>query len=133
MARRIGIDHGAAPDRRPAAQDDPVAARCNHRRREPELGVAAGRGDAGEDGARPVVHEQALAVRDRLELVERDVQPEARAQRARRDQDVAAPQLAPLDPRQRQGHPLAGLGPLDRLLVHLDAAHAHLAPGRLHP
>ena len=39
----------------------------------------------------------------------------------------------PLDPRQRQGHPLAGLGPLDRLLVHLDAADAHLAPGRLRP
>ena len=42
VARGIGIDHGAAADRRPAAQDDPVAARCNDRRRQPELGVAAG-------------------------------------------------------------------------------------------
>ena len=56
-----------------------------------------------------------------------DVESVARRKRARRDERVAAPQLAAVDPRQRDGDTLPRLGALDGLVVHLHAAHAHRA------
>ena len=50
---------------------------------------------------------------------------------AGRDERVAPPHLAPLHSRQRERHALHGFGPLDRLLVHLDAPDAHVAARRL--
>ena len=128
VPRRRGVEHGAAADGRLAAQHDAVAARGDDRRGEPQLrvrsparttraGTAASRG--GRAGARR---------RDRLELLERDVEPVARREGARRDERVAAPQLAPLDARGARARRAAGLGALDRAVVHLDAADAHLAP-----
>ena len=80
-----------------------------------------------------MVDVQARAVRDRLELVERDVEPVARPQAAGGDQHVTATQLASLDARECERDPLARLCPLDRVVVHLHAADTHVAPGRLGP
>src|SRR3712207_9028387 len=51
--------------------------------------------------------------------------------RSGREEDVATPELAPLDARQRYGHALPGRRALDRPVVHLDAPHANLSPARL--
>ena len=59
------------------------------------------------------------------------VEPVADRIRAVGDERVAAPQLAPLHARQRESDALAGLRPLDRAVVHLDTAHAHVEAGRL--
>ena len=80
-----------------------------------------------------MVDVQARAVRDRLELVERDVEPVARPQAAGGDQHVAAAQLAALDARECERDPLARLCPLDRAIVHVHAPDAHVARGRLGP
>ncbi len=63
--------------------------------------------------------------------VERDVEPVARRERARRDERVAAAELGALDARERDRDPLPRLRPLDRAVVHLDAADAHVASRRL--
>ena len=63
-----------------------------------------------------------------LELLDPDVQAIAQRIVARLDQHVAAPQVAAADGGQVDGHPLAGLGPLDRCVMHLHRAHPHLAP-----
>ena len=74
-----------------------------------------------------MVHVQARPVWDRHELLERDIEPVARRERAGRKQRIAPPQLVPLYTRKRDGHPLARLGAIDRAVVHLDAAHADVA------
>ena len=125
------IEHGAAADGRHVAEHDAVAARGHDRRREPQLRVAARLDDAGGHGGGAVVDVKPRAVGDRRELLERDVEPVARPQAAGCDERVAAAQLAPLDARERERDPLSRLGPLDRAVVHLDAPHPHVPPGRL--
>ena len=75
-----------------------------------------------------VEHHARRNLRQRLE---RDVEPEAGPDRARRDEDVAAPQLLPLDAGERDGDTLPRLGALHRAVVHLHAPHAHRAAVRL--
>ena len=72
----------------------------------------------------------ALPSADVGELLEDDVEPVADRIGTRLDERIAATELAPLDPRQRDRDPLAGLGPLDGRVVHLDAPHAHIEAGR---
>ena len=97
---------GRAPCRRRAslrAQHDAVAACGDDLRREPQLRLAlAHPNDAGGVLGRPVVDVDAGAVGDRLELVERDVQPVADGVGARLDERVAAPQAAALEPGERR-------------------------------
>ncbi len=131
MPGRRGIEYDASADGRPVAEDDPVAARRDHRRGEPELGESACLRDARGYGRRAVVDVQPGAVRDRLELLERHIEPVARPQAAGGDERVAATQLAPFDAGERECDPLARLCPLDRAVVHLDAPHPHVAAGRL--
>ena len=50
-----------------------------------------------------------------------------------RDERVAARDPVALDARERDGDALARLGPLDRAVVHLHAAHAHVEAARLDP
>ena len=122
-----GIEHGAAADRRPATQDDPVASRRDDRRREPELREGTRPGDPRRHGGGAVVDVEPRAVGDRLELLERYVEPVARPQAAGCDESVAAVQLVALDARERERHPLSRLGPLDGAVVHLDASHTDVA------
>ena len=126
-----GIEHDASADGRPVAEDDPVAACRDDRRGEAQLREAAGLGDARGHGRRAVVDVEPGAVRDRLELLERDIEPVARPQASGGDERVAAAQLAPLDAGERERHSLARLCPLDRAVVHLDAPHPHVAARRL--
>ena len=131
MPDRCRVEHEAAAQGRPVAEDDPVSARGDDRSGEPQLRIGARPDDARGHGEGAVVDVDARAVADRLELVELDVEAVARPQAAGRDQHVAAPQLAPLDARQGERDPLPRLGPLDRPVVHLDAADAHVAAGGL--
>jgi len=102
--------------------------------RETELGVLLPRAnDAGRDRRRAVVHEQAGSGRNRLELLEANVQPVARPVRLAADEGVPAPELAPLHPRQRERDPLARGPMVDRLVVHLHRSHPHAAAARLDP
>ena len=72
-------------------------------------------------------------VADRLELGELDVEPVAHGIGAGLGERVSTVQRAALDSGQRERDPLARLGSVDRLVVHLDAAHPHVDPGRLGP
>ena len=114
MTRRRGIEHDTAADGRLAAKDDPVAAGGDDGLGQPELRPAvADSRDARRDVTRSVMERESRAVLDRLQLVERDVEPVRDGVRAGRDERVAAAQLAPLDTRERDGDALAGLGPFD--------------------
>ena len=77
------------------------------------------------------MHVHPRVVADRLELLELDVEAVADGIGAGLDERVAALERAALDPGQRERDPLSGLGALDRLVVHLDASHAHVDAGRL--
>src|SRR5512132_4525762 len=72
------------------------------------------------------MYRHAGVVRDRLELVESDVEPVADREGARSDEGVTAAHLAALDPRKRERHALAGRRPLHLAVVDLDAADPHL-------
>jgi hypothetical protein len=78
-----------------------------------------------------VVDVQAHSVRDRLELVERDVQTVGRRVGTRRDKRVASAKVSALDSRKGHRDALPGLGAFDRPVVHLNAANAHVEPARL--
>jgi hypothetical protein len=80
-----------------------------------------------------VVNAHAGAVGHPLELRERDVEAVARRIRAWRDQHVAAAQRPAVDAGQRDGDAATGLGTRDVLVVHLDAADAHVHAARLRP
>ena len=89
-ARRVGVPRRRGSRTAPpptvvsAAEHDAVAARGDDGRREPELRVPLARADdAGRDAGGAVVDVEARAVRDRLELLERDVEPVARRGRRR--------------------------------------------------
>ena len=130
VPRRARVEDDAAADGRAGAQDDPVATRGDDRPRQAELREpVAGAGDASGGLRRAVVEHDAR--RDLAQRLERDVEPEARPERSRRDEDVAAPQLLPLDAGERDGDALSRLGALDRPVVHLHAPHAHGAAARL--
>ena len=77
-------------------------------------------------------HLHPRAVADRLELVERDVEPVGDRVRAGRDERVAAGDIFPLDAGQAHCDALARLGPLDLAVVDLHAADADASAGGLH-
>ena len=60
-----------------------------------------------------MVDVQPRSVGDRLQLLQRHVEPVARPEGARGDERVAAAQLAPLDARERERDALPRLGALD--------------------
>ena len=95
MAWRVGIQHDPAGKRCPGAEDDPVAARGDNRPRQAQLGEAvAGARDAGNGLVGSMVEHD--AGRNLSKRLEGHVEPEARPDGARRDEDVAAAQLLPL-------------------------------------
>src|SRR3989442_7699042 len=133
-ARRRRIEHDSPADGRAPAQDDAIPARGHDRLGEAELRVAfAGARKPRVDLGRAMVHFQTRAVPDRLELLERDVQSVADREVPRSDERVAAPEPVALDSGQADRHAPPGLGPLDRLVVHLDASNADVDPRRLGP
>ena len=130
-AWRRRVEHDSAADGRVRPQDDPVAARRNDGCAQPQLRVAAFAHEPGRHVARPEVSRH--RGRDRLELLERDVEPPADRVVARLDQDIAALQARALDPGQVHRHALAGFGPLDLAIVHLDASRARAEARGLDP
>ena len=81
-----------------------------------------------------MVDDDPRAVRDRLELLERHVEPVAPRERARRLTSASPRRIAIRSiARQRDGDALPRLGALDLLVVHLHAADARLEPARLDP
>ena len=127
--RRRGVEHHAAADGRLGAQDDAVAAGGDDRLAQPQLGVAALAHDACGHVARPDVDGE--RGRERLELLERDVEPPADRVGARLDEHVPALELRARDPRQVDRDALPRLGALDLDVVHLDAAGARAQAGGL--
>ena len=69
--------------------------------------------------------------RDLSQRLHSHVEAEARPERSRCDEDVAAPQLPSLDAGEGGGDALPGLGALDPPVVHLHAPHAHGAAAGL--
>jgi len=127
---RGGVEDGSAGDRRPRAEDDAVAPRGDDRARQAQLREAvSGPRDAGR-GLRGAVVEH-HARRDLAQGLERHVEPEARPEGARRDEDIAAAEFPPLHSGQGHGDALPRLGALDGPVVHLHAAHPHLTAARL--
>jgi hypothetical protein len=95
VPRRGGIEDGAAGDRRVRPQDQPVAARGDHRLVQAELGEAlAGARRARGDGRGAVVDGD--RGRDRRQRLEQHVEPVARPVRAGLDERVAAAELPTL-------------------------------------
>ncbi len=94
-AWRRGIEHDRARERRLLPEDDAVAARRDDRGCQPQLGMVVPHAhDARRDSRRAVMDGQPGAVRNRLELAERDLEPirareRARARRAPRRADLA--------------------------------------------
>ena len=130
VPRRRRIEHHSAADRGVGAQHDTVAARRDDRPRQAQLGEAVAGARHPRDRLRGAVVEHD-ASRDLSQRLERDVEAEARPGRSRRDEDVAAPQLLPLDAGQRDRDALPCLGALDRPVVHLHAAHPYCLAARL--
>ena len=132
MARGSGVDDAPAADGRARAEHEAVSAGGDGGRGEAQLRVPlADPPDRGRDLRSAVVDVHARAVGDRLELLERDVQAEARRVGTRLDERVAAPQLRSLDPGQADRYALTGFGGVDRAVVHLHAPHADIETGRL--
>ena len=129
VAWRRRVEHEPAADSRARAEHQPVTARGDDRCVETKLSEPACPGNPREHRRRPVMHEHARG--NRSELVELHVEPVARVVRIARDEHVAAAQLSSFDTGQRDGHALTGLGNVDGLVVHLHAAHAHVAARRL--
>jgi hypothetical protein len=130
VAWRSRIEDDPAGDGRAGAENDVVAARCYDRSGEAQLREpVAGARDAGE-GLRGAVmkHDARRNVSQRLEC---DIEPEARLHGSRRDEDVAATELLPLDAGERNRHALPRLGALDGPVVHLHAPHPDAAAARL--
>ena len=71
------------------------------------------------------------AVRDRRELLERDLEPVRPREGAGCDERVAAADVPPLDAGQADGHPLARGRARHRRVVHLYGADPHVTSGRL--
>ena len=96
MPRRRRIEHDPAADGRSRTKHDAVSPGRDDGTRQAQLGEAvAGARDARWGLRRAVVeHDPRRKLAQRLE---RDVEPEARLGGARRDEDVAAAQLLPLD------------------------------------
>jgi hypothetical protein len=133
-SRRRGVEHYGAADGRLGAQHHPVSSRGDDGRGETELRVTvADPHDPCGDPARPVVHREAGTVGDRLQLVERHLEPVRARERIGGDQRVAAVHLLALDSGQAHRHPLASRRALDRDVVHLHGAHSHVAAPRLEP
>ena len=132
VAGRSRVEHERAAHGRPVAEDDAVAARRHRGRGEAELRPAlSGADDTRVVLGRPVVDVQAHPIRDRLELVERDVQAVGSGVGTRYDERVASAKILALDSRKRHGDALPGLRSFHGPVVHLNAANAHVEPGRL--
>ena len=128
------VEDGPAADRRLAAQDDSVASSRDDRRRKAKLSPALPDAHDPRRHARcPDVGVETRAVGDRLELVERDVEPERDRVRVGGDERLAARDLAALDTRQADGDALPRFRPWDVAVVYLDAANAHGHARRLDP
>ena len=126
-----GIEHRPAAERGLAAQDHPVASCGDHGRRESKLGEALAEPyDARERVRRPDVHLHSCAVVDRLELLERDVEPVGDRIGARRDERLASRNLVALHPGKAHRNPLTRLGTIDVMVVHLHAPNPDVAAGR---
>ncbi len=128
------VEDGPAADCRLAAQDDAVAPGRDDRRRKAKLSPALPDAHDSRLHARcPYVDVETRAVGDRLELVERDVEPERDRVRVVGDERLAARDLPALDARQADGDALPGFRPWDVAVVYLDAANAHGHARRLDP
>src|SRR5215211_8237283 len=97
-ARGRGVEDDAAAERRSVAEDDAVPAGGDRRGREPKLGVAS----AATDEPRvvlggSVVDVDPRAVRDLLELLERDLEAVARGEGIRPNERIASAGLSPFD------------------------------------
>jgi hypothetical protein len=129
----VRIEHDSSAERvwrGDPPHDEPVARRRDERMLEAKLEEApAERGHPRGRLPRAVVHlDPAGRV---LPKVERGVHHVGGAQGAVAvGEDVAAGDLAHLDPHQVDGHALAGRGALHRAVVDLDPAHPRLQPTR---
>ena len=133
-ARRRGVEDDASTEGGLAAQHHAIAAGGDHRGCEPELRVRVPDADhTCRDAARPVMHREPRAVGDRRELLERHLEAVRPGECARRHEDIAAPEVAPLDAGKVDGNALAGLGTLDGSVVHLDGADADIPTRGLDP
>ena len=131
MTWRCGVDHASAADSRAGAEDETIVARGNEGRGQPQLREPAAAHDPRECRRRAVMHDRARW--DRGELFQLDIEPVAARVGTRLNEDITPAELTSLDARQSNGDSLTGLGRIDRLIVHLHAADAHLAPTRLGP
>ena len=133
MLAGVRIEHDSSAERvrrSDPPHDEPVAVRRDERMLEAKLEEApAERGHPRGRLPRAVVH---LDPAGRLLAnVECDVHHVGRAQRAAGvGEDVAAGDLAHLDPHQVDGHALAGSRALHRTVVDLDRAHPRLEATR---
>ena len=145
VARRCGVEHDSARDRRlrrGGADDHTVAARRRDELAQAHLGQAGRAGrqrfgfqesdacvDAGRAGQH--LHERPVGdtgpVREHPQL---DVEPVALGKRSGCREDRAAGDRSALDAHQGSGHPPPGLRARDRLVMHLDRAHTHLLAAR---
>jgi hypothetical protein len=128
-AGRRRVEHDTSADSRLRPQHDVIASLGDDRFAQPQLGVAAFAHDPCSDVTRADVDGHRR--RHRLELLQRNIEPPADRIGARLDEHVAAPQLRPRDSGQVDRDPLPGLGPLDRDVVHLDAARPRAQAGGL--
>jgi hypothetical protein len=132
VAGRSGIEHDAASERRLAAEYHAVAARGHDGLGQAKLRtVVSDPHDARKRVRGPDMSLHALAVADRLELLEHHVEPVRDGVRAGSDERIAAVCLRALDAREADRDALARLRPLDRAVVYLDAAYPHGSPRRL--
>src|SRR6184192_2156443 len=128
-ARRERVEDHPTADGCLGPQHHPVAARCEHRLAQAQLCITPVAHDPGRHIARPDVHRD--RGRDRLQLLECDIQPPGDGVKAGLDEDVASPQAAALDPGKVDRDALAGLGAEDVDVVHLDAARVGSQARRL--
>src|SRR5437867_1178384 len=132
MTRRRGVEHDATAERRRSTQDHAVGTGRNDGCGEPQLRPALSH--ANETGCDARGAEMSLhtgAVRDRLELVERDVEPVGDRVRPGRNEGVPAPHRAPFDTRKAHGDALPRFGAGDVAIVHLHTSDSNESAGWL--
>ena len=125
VPRRRGVEHDASADGRLRPENHPVTTGGDDRSRESRLCMDVSAEDPRESVRSSEVHLHPRPVLDRLQLLERDVQPVRDRVGAGDDQRVPANDFAPLDPGEAHGDPLAGSGAVDVAVVHLHAANSY--------
>ena len=130
MAGRRRVEHDAAAERRLAPEHDAIAARRDERLLEPELRVAGRPAGRPAPGTADVPWQTSTrapsATSPSSATSRRKLTGYARGATSASPRVTATPSLGA----DRDGDALAGLGALDRLTVHLDAANAHLEARR---